>query len=102
LSGGISSWNNKVVEKSFEFFVELNNLLIPMSPFTFDNIIVVIENLSCLWEFKVSSGQRLDGVGERDFIFIKRGSEGPHSGEDEESFIDLLDSINLSIFLQSL
>lgn len=58
LSGGLSGWYHKVREKTFVFGVELWSKGIPMFPNSLDNIIVVIEDLSTLWEFEVWIGDQ--------------------------------------------
>jgi hypothetical protein len=103
LSGGVGSWHNEVAEKTFILSVEFWSNSVPMFPASFDNIIEVVEDLSSFWEFEIWIGDQASVlVTEGVLVLIKGGSISPHGGEDEESLIDVLDSVNISVFLEFL
>jgi hypothetical protein len=103
LSGGFGSWHDEVAEKTLVLSVELWCNLIPMLPDSLNDIIVEVEDLSSFWELEVWIGnQRSILVTECVLVLIKGCSVSPHGCENEESLIDVLDSIDISLLLEFL
>jgi len=103
LSGGICSWHNEVAEKTLVLSVEFWGNRIPMFPTSLNNIVEVVEDLSSFWELEVWIGNQASVlVTELVLVLIKRGSVSPHGCKYEESLINVLDSINISVFLEFL
>ena len=57
LSGGVGGWDNEVLEKSFKFFVIISYNLVPVGPLALNDIVEVVEYLSCLWELEVTASK---------------------------------------------
>jgi len=100
LTSGLSSWNNKIVVETLPGLVNWLNNSLPANPASLQDIPVVVEAGSLLWELDL--GGTLPAVAEANFILFKGGTEGPHTGENEEGFIDLLDLLFNIILLKFL
>jgi hypothetical protein len=70
-----------------------------MDPSALNHIEEVIEAHTLLWEFDL--GSTLPAIAEAGLILIKRGTESPHTCENEEGFVDGLDLILLIIFTET-
>jgi hypothetical protein len=69
LSGGLSSWDDEVVEKSIVLFVHWLNRVLPMLPVTFNWVEEVVEALTVVWELDL--GDSLELVTEGKLILIE-------------------------------
>jgi len=100
LASGLSSWNDEVVVETFIVFVEGSDLGVPMNPVALGDTVEVVEAHSLVWELDL--GSTLPAIAEAEFVLVEGGSEGPHTGEDEESFVDALDLLLIALFLKAL
>jgi hypothetical protein len=99
LPGRLSCWDNNVAVKTIVALIKWSYFIIPMLPTRLD-IEEVVKAHSLLWELDL--GNALPSITEGKFILVKRGTEGPHTGKEEEALIDLFDFLFLSFFLKFL
>ena len=102
LSCSFNSGHDNVLEETIKVGIEGCNLLSPGLELKGCGAEVVVEDHTTFREFDLAHGAHLTVEGNS--VFGKSGTEGPHEGESEETFIDnlLLLSPSVSIFFKTL
>jgi hypothetical protein len=102
LSGGFSSWDDQVAEKTFVVGIEGLYFLSPVDKGGCDRIEEVVEALELAFIFEFFTGGTLPGITELEPVLIKRSTISPHTSENEETLIDELDCILIVLLSQLL
>jgi hypothetical protein len=102
LSGGFSSWDDQVAEKTFVVGIEGLYFLSPVDKAGCDRIEEVVEALEIALIFECFTRGALPGITELEPVLVERSTIGPHTSENEETLIDELDCVLIVLLSQLL
>jgi hypothetical protein len=102
LPGGFSSWDDQVAEQTFVVGIEGRYFRCPVDEGGADGIEEVVEALEIAIIFELFTRGALPGITELEPVLVERSTIGPHTSENEETFIDKLDSVLIVLLSQLL